>query len=113
MKKITKPTWLDVIASPLGAYPSMYHRFYCADLGMDSLLSIASLRHGSGKFCLPTIGETNMSVTGIYHPLIQDCVTNDLDTSDNSILLTASNMSGKTSFIRAIGINMITGLIHQ
>jgi len=86
---------------------------FCFVGKIDSLLSIASLRHGSGKFCLPTIGETNMSVTGIYHPLIQDCVTNDLDTSDNSILLTASNMSGKTSFIRAIGINMITGLIHQ
>ena len=83
---------------------------FCFVGEIDSLLSIASLRYGLGKFCLPTISETNISVTGIYHPLIQDCVTNDIDISDNSILLTGSNMSGKTSFIRAIGINMITGL---
>jgi DNA mismatch repair ATPase MutS len=65
---------------------------------------------GLDKYCLPTICAKKISVTKIYHPLILDCVTNDIDISDNSILLTGSNMSGKTSFIRAIGINMITCL---
>lgn len=77
---------------------------------IDSLISIASLRHGLDKFCLPTISGTTISVKQIYHPLILDCVPNSMDVSNKSILLTGSNMSGKTSFIRSIGLNMITGL---
>ncbi|RLD42870.1 MAG: DNA mismatch repair protein MutS, partial [Bacteroidetes bacterium] len=37
---------------------------FCFVGEIDSLLSIASLRYGLGKFCLPTISETNISVTG-------------------------------------------------
>jgi DNA mismatch repair ATPase MutS len=46
----------------------------------------------------------------IYHPIIENCVCNSILVDGNSILLTGSNMSGKTSFIRTIGINIITGL---
>lgn len=46
----------------------------------------------------------------IYHPLIDNCVPNSIHVKDKSILLTGSNMSGKTSFIRTIGVNLITGL---
>jgi DNA mismatch repair ATPase MutS len=45
----------------------------------------------------------------VYHPLIHDCVKNSIQAGQKSVLLTGSNMSGKTSFIRAIGLNMIMG----
>ncbi|WP_461633519.1 MutS-related protein [Labilibaculum euxinus] len=78
---------------------------------IDALLSIASLRKG-GDCCIPKIDEENsrMEAREIYHPLIVNCVRNDIEVNDKSILLTGSNMSGKTSLIRAIGINVLTGL---
>ncbi len=77
---------------------------------IDILVSIASLRNGLDKYCQPEISESKLSAKSVYHPLIPDCITNTIEISDKSILLTGSNMSGKTSFIRTIGLNMITGL---
>jgi hypothetical protein len=78
----------------------------------DTLISIASLRKGLDVYCLPelrTAGKV-LETSGVYHPLIPDCVTNSIDVEGKSILLTGSNMSGKTSFIRTIGLNAITAL---
>ncbi len=79
---------------------------------IDSLLSIASLRTGLLNYCIPTITEKQKVIIArdVYHPLIPDCVKNSIRVDGKSILLTGSNMSGKTSFIRTIGINTITGL---
>ncbi|MTI29404.1 DNA mismatch repair protein MutS [Cytophagales bacterium RKSG123] len=79
---------------------------------IDFLMSIASLRKGLEVYCHPNIKADNKSmiVKEAYHPLIVDCEKNDLRIDKRSILLTGSNMSGKTSFIRTIGINVITGL---
>lgn len=78
---------------------------------IDMLISIASLRKGLNSFCLPNISENNKIIASeISHPLIFNCTKNDITISEKSILLTGSNMSGKTSFIRAIGLNIITGL---
>jgi hypothetical protein len=79
---------------------------------VDSLLSIASFRQGLKLFCVPKI-EYNRKVldaTEMYHPLIKNCIPNTIQTGGKSILLTGSNMSGKTSFIRTIGLNIVTGL---
>ena len=57
--------------------------------------------------------ETRIIAKGIRHPLIPECVANSITVDGKSILLTGSNMSGKTSFIRTIGLNVIAGLtIH-
>lgn len=78
---------------------------------IDSLNSIASLRHGSTYYCKPYIVSTKtLEVSDMYHPLIANCVSNSVTLSNQSMLLTGSNMSGKTSFIRAIGLNIISGL---
>ncbi|MCW3789155.1 MutS-related protein [Plebeiibacterium sediminum] len=77
---------------------------------IDALYSVASLRTGLETYCLPKIGNHKIQVKNIYHPLINNCITNSLDTLNKSILLTGSNMSGKTTFIRSVGINMIMGL---
>lgn len=79
---------------------------------IDALLSIASLRKGVNSFCMPQITNDKqaLAATEAYHPLIYNCVKNSIRLNKKSILLTGSNMSGKTSFIRTIGINVITGL---
>ena len=79
---------------------------------IDAIVSIASLRKGLNGFCIPKIldGQKRFFAQEVYHPLIENCVKNNLKVNDKSILLTGSNMSGKTSFIRTIAINAITGL---
>lgn len=78
---------------------------------VDALISVASLRAGA-TFCIPEVLKPTcqLHMDKIYHPLIDNCVCNSLNISGKSVLLTGSNMSGKTSFIRAVGINVISSL---
>ena len=45
----------------------------------------------------------------MYHPLLENWVPNSIKLCEKSALLTGSNMSGKTTFIRTLGINAILG----
>lgn len=83
---------------------------FCFIGQIDTLISIASLRSGSDKYCLPVMNEYKILAKQVYHPLIINCVPNSINVTGKSILVTGSNMSGKTSFIRTIGLNMIAGL---
>ena len=79
---------------------------------IDACISIASLRSGLNNYCIPTImtEEKRFITKDVYHPLIENCVENSIDVNMKSVLLTGSNMSGKTSFIKTIGLNVVTGL---
>ncbi len=79
---------------------------------IDVMYSIASLRKTVPGYCIPEVLEQDkrLQAERVFHPLLPECVENDIDIDQNSILLTGSNMSGKTTFIRTIGINAITGL---
>lgn len=78
---------------------------------VDMLISVAALRHSLTTYCTPTITTNDALIAkDVSHPLIVNCTTNSINITDKSVLLTGSNMSGKTSFIRAIGLNVITGL---
>ena len=48
-----------------------------------------------------------LNVEALYHPLLSDAVPNSLVVEDVSVLITGSNMSGKTTFVRALGVNAI------
>ena len=76
---------------------------------IDSSISIASLRADNAITCQPVFSsaEKKLSVKNIYHPLIENCVENDLSISDKSILITGSNMSGKSTFLRTFIMNSI------
>jgi hypothetical protein len=77
---------------------------------IDAAMSIQFLRSDLPYFCFPTITEAKKQTTAteIYHPLIFNSVSNSLDLKEKSALLTGSNMSGKTTFIRTMGINTLT-----
>lgn len=47
--------------------------------------------------------------SGLYHPLLDTPVTYDMsfDSKQNFLLLTGANMSGKTTFMRAIGVSAL------
>ena len=76
---------------------------------IDSAISIASLRAGSRQTCVPDLVTTRKEIEakGLYHPLIKNCVKNDIHIHDKSVLITGSNMSGKTTFLRTVIINSI------
>jgi DNA mismatch repair ATPase MutS len=76
---------------------------------IDSSISIASLRAGKETTCIPIFIPTSkqLHTRNIYHPLINDCVKNDLSINNKSILITGSNMSGKSTFLRTLAINSI------
>jgi len=77
---------------------------------VDTAISIAAFRSSLDEYCKPVFSSTSgLEVQGIKHPLIDNCIPNDLHLEQKNLLLTGSNMSGKTTFIRSVGINMILG----
>ncbi|MGY0407560.1 MAG: MutS-related protein [Polaribacter sp.] len=75
---------------------------------IDTAISTASIKSGKYKYCIPNFVDNKVIVTkGIYHPLIPNCILNNINLSNKSMLLTGSNMSGKTTFIRALGLNSL------
>ena len=75
---------------------------------IDAAISTASLKASELNSCTPTFTkDKEILVEEINHPLIDNCVSNNLHLKNSSLLLTGSNMSGKTTFIRSIAINSI------
>ena len=76
---------------------------------IDSAISIASLRAENAKTCQPVFSsaEKKVTVKNMYHPLLENCVQNDLLICNKSILITGSNMSGKSTFLRTFIMNSI------
>lgn len=109
---LIEPLLLFRILKQLDSKRKEIEEIFCFVGEIDSLISIASLRKGLDKYCIPQIIQDQkiLIANGVYHPLILDCINNSIHVNGKSILLTGSNMSGKTSFIRTIAINALTGL---
>jgi hypothetical protein len=88
------------------------HKIFDFVGSVDSLISISLLRKSLPAYCIPYVKEEESQLAGIdiYHPLIPKCTSNSLRLNNKSVLLTGSNMSGKTTFIRTVGLNVIAGL---
>ncbi|MDB4533572.1 DNA mismatch repair protein MutS [Vicingaceae bacterium] len=75
---------------------------------IDAAISTASLMDDEIQQCTPVFTEQKEVKTNeITHPLIDQCVSNDISLTGKSVLLTGSNMSGKTTFIRSVAINAL------
>ena len=77
---------------------------------IDMLIAIQSVRVGLPHYSKPVFYTENMKMDleDMYHPLIYNCVPNSIHTrTDEGVLITGSNMSGKTTFIRSIAINTL------
>ncbi len=60
------------------------------------------------KFVFPKFDNT-LVLENFYHPLIEKPVKNDFSTASNVILLNGANMSGKSTFLKAIGLSIYLG----
>jgi hypothetical protein len=85
---------------------------------MEAMSSLAGLLHDEPTYCLPEVHEGNgdgsprarghFEAEGLGHPLISASrrVTNDVPALEggHALLVTGSNMSGKSTFLRSIGV---------
>ncbi len=90
---------------------------YLREFGtVDVMLSILILREEASDdlpVCIPEHGtDKELRITGGVHPLLMHPVPNSIRTAKN-ILLTGSNASGKSTFLKCIAINaLLSQTIH-
>lgn len=76
---------------------------------LDSMISIASFREILPYYSLPQFLSENrarMETEDLYHPLISHPVANSIS-AQGGILVTGSNASGKSTFLKNVAINAI------
>ncbi|MBS7303871.1 MAG: hypothetical protein KIG50_07025 [Lachnospiraceae bacterium] len=73
---------------------------------LDMYLSIGEYREYLGEYCLPEYEKGSFRAKAIYHPLLKSPVKNDIDVK-RSILITGSDASGKSTFLKTIAVNAI------
>lgn len=74
----------------------------------DALLAILDFRDSTAS-TIPrfTTEPKRARLEAVTHPLLEDPVANDLVVDGKGILVTGSNMSGKTTFLRTLGANAV------
>lgn len=77
---------------------------------LDNHYSIAMYQHTLTHYCNPKINHNmnGLQMKSIIHPLLdeENAIANTIDIS-NHILLTGSNASGKSTFMKAVALNLI------
>lgn len=80
---------------------------------VDALLSIAAYRDDLDQYNEPWTKpvlsgkKAHLKMIDGVHPLIEDCVPNSMELNNQGLILTGSNMSGKSTFMRVLGLNAI------
>ncbi len=77
---------------------------------LDALVTLGWWQYTHPHYTVPTFGQ-RVDISALGHPLIPQskCVTNDWGLSEENrlILITGSNMAGKSTFLRALGVGMV------
>lgn len=99
--------WKKKVGSSLGHLPENLEKW---ELWV-SLGAFESQLEGSGK--VQWTEEISLSAKELLHPLIlpEKAIENsiDFDSDQRLVILTGANMSGKTTFMRTLGINCVLG----
>jgi DNA mismatch repair ATPase MutS len=73
---------------------------------LEVACAILNYRTAHPNYCLPTFKEGTATGEQIAHPLLEEPVTNPLNWTRNT-LVTGSNASGKSTYVKAVAINCI------
>jgi hypothetical protein len=77
---------------------------------IDAAIAVASFRAGAHQWTRPRfVGPHAPAVlTNLLHPLVHDAVPNSLALGPpHGLLVTGSNMSGKSTLLRTVGVNVV------
>jgi hypothetical protein len=81
---------------------------------VEALVSLATLSRNHSDWCRPVLSDNvdadRIRAIALNHPLIahEKAVANDYDAKSHQIaLITGSNMAGKSTFLRTVGINAV------
>lgn len=77
---------------------------------VDAAVSVASYRAGREDWVRPELrsGLVSTELIEVRHPLLQSAVPNSITVGrGHGMLVTGSNMSGKSTFLRTVGVNAI------
>lgn len=77
----------------------------------EALISLSVIARTQNVCCLPEIvvsGPPVLTAADLRHPLLKEssAVGNTIDLTHRTCIITGSNMSGKTTFMRSIGANL-------
>lgn len=73
----------------------------------DAAISVSSLREAFDYYCIPEfVSEKSYDAVDIFHPLLKQPVCNSISTK-GGVLITGSNASGKSTFIKSVAISAI------
>ena len=73
----------------------------------DAAVSIAKFRRALPVFAKPDFTGESLEIEAAYHPLLSDAVANSIAIDGKGVLVTGSNMSGKSTFLRTIAVNAV------
>ena len=105
--------WLERWQARFG---SNVAKWFDALAQLEALSSLATLAHDQPDWCFATVSPELSTVTvgGMGHPLLPQstCVRNDVSVgpAGSFLLVTGSNMSGKSTLLRSLGVNTVLGL---
>ncbi|MCU7514129.1 MAG: hypothetical protein HF300_16335 [Ignavibacteria bacterium] len=89
-------------------YKAELKEVFDAVASLDAHISIASYISSIPFYSKPEFISGNaISFDEVYHPLLDEAVPNSIIGLSRSALITGSNMAGKTTFIKCIGVNII------
>ena len=75
---------------------------------VDALQSVASYRDSLEYYCEPYfVRKRGLQLEEAYHPLLSDPIPNSIVAKERGLLITGSNMSGKSTFLRTMGLNVL------
>lgn len=84
-----------------------FHRIFQNIGELDLSIALASFRKSLPGTVNPVFTEEfKVAATDLYHPLLSSPIANDIELRQNS-LITGSNASGKSTFVKALAINCI------
>ncbi len=100
----------DTMLREIRKNKDVLNQIYAAIGTLDSMIAVASFRKLlEGDYCLPNLEKSEkpfLYVDDVYHPLIEDPVRNSIH-EKRCILITGSNASGKSTFIKTMALNAI------
>lgn len=95
------------IVQAMITYRTSYKRLWESIGELDAAIAVAFYRKSLAQYTIPKfVDEEELLFEDIAHPLIDDPVTNSAKLGRN-VLITGSNASGKSTYIKAIAINAI------